>query len=219
MRLNDYYRRKLRKDVCDLIDKEYENSPFGKEFKELTEEVRLLINTARGHIVPGSDLIVLKNYNATETIDHFRLSKKEASDPDYEMDCDEDDVVTEDYIIEYPFTVETGDFVFSPGIHIPLKMKQKILKSFVEDTPQETLSNIFDISDRYRCEVMSIKRSYSHVLETSTTMKSLVKKAPIFQQFVHKYIKDEVDIKLIEDVPVDDSLKTIQAFEQSLIKE
>ena len=214
MRLNSYYRGKLRADICEFITKEYENSVFGKEFREVTEEVRQMIVTARNTLVPESHLLVLANYKATENIEHFKLSKIANTENE-----EEDGVISHGFIIEYPYRVETGDFLFSPGIVVPLKYKNKVLKCFLDTTPNPILNSVFGIVDRYRCEVLKIKGSYSHILETSTTMKSLVKKAPVFQQFVPKYIKDEVETALIEDVPVDDSLKTIQAFEQSITKE
>jgi hypothetical protein len=214
MRLNSYYRGKLRADICEFIAKEYENSVFGKEFREVTEEVRQMIVTARGTIVPAGHMPILEAYKATENIEHFKLSKRINTENE-----EEDGVISHGFVIEYPYRVETGDFLFSPGIVVPLKYKDKVLKCFLDTTPNPVLNSVFGIVDRYRCEVLKIKGSYSHILETSTTMKSLVKKAPVFQQFVPKYIKDEVETALIEDVPVDDSLKTIQAFEQSITKE
>lgn len=211
MRLNNQYRKELLDDVFAIISKEYESSAFGKEFLSVLEQARLLILEARDSMIPLADILVLSKYKAVKTIDSFKLSRC--------VDSDDDGGENYDYKIETTWHKDkTGDFVFTPGILVPLNYERTVLTAFLARTPKETLAYFFEVSDRYRCEVTAVKNSYKHILEKSTTTQSLVKRAPIFQQFLSEYEEDSVQA-FAGSSPIGDSIKTIQSFEQSLIKE
>ena len=101
------------------------------------------------------------------------------------------------------------------GVLIPKDNESQVFDKFLQMVPTRELDYFFDISDRYKCEVLNIRSAYENVLKNSSTVKSLLKKAPIFDNFLHLIYKYSSPLVGLE-VPVDESLLTIQIFEQSI---
>ena len=116
---------------------------------------------------------------------------------------------------QVPDKTSPGDYESKVGVLIPKDNESKVFDKFLQMVPTRELDYFFDVSDRYKCEVMNIQGAYENVLKNSSTVKSLLKKAPIFDNFLHLIYKDSSPIVEVE-VPVDESLRTIQIFEQSI---
>lgn len=200
MRLNEYYRGILKKAVREAVEEEYKKSSFGKEFAYETARVFGIMKDVRDILYPSCDMDVLHKYKFTEIISSFRFRK---------------DAKSGRYFIESPYKTSPGDYESKVGVLIPKDNESKVFDKFLQMVPTRELDYFFDISDRYKCEVMNIQGAYENVLKNSSTVKSLLKKAPIFDNFLHLIYKDSSPIAALE-VPVDESLHTIQIFEQSI---
>ena len=195
--INQTFRQKMIRIVREHVEKKYDQSPFGQEFRQLEKTAAKELRKLIVRLYPKEDMDVLKKYNNGKKLGSINV------------------IVDTSGRILYPYSGSSGNAItFNTPVDIPINADRQSIISNVKDEQQlkDILVEFIRVSEVRKCEIRKIVDAYMARTCDFRTVETMLKAFPDMECMVPKVENN------YQKTTVSDGEKLIASLNDSIVE-